>query len=169
MLVIYTELDTIDLSKIIDVPADSYFEDEGVTSMLDESDNEIVRSIDGSELLNTSTIFGKFSKCPIEIGKLSDGCKVLLCINHAIKKKLNSKLIFDITDCGKNAIEYLATRMAVQNDVNVYCRHEDWGEATGCIIKLPCVEKTFDSLDKAIDAISDYEYKLFGDDVDEND
>lgn len=73
---------------------------------------------------------------PIGIGNLSEGCKTLLCINHAIKNNKHHNIIFNITSCGGNAISYLASNIALEHDVYVYCAHCDFGHSTNVNIKI---------------------------------
>lgn len=128
MLCLYVEKDIPDDLQDIKIPWADYFIKQKVTKYLDETDIKIVKMVEGSSLLNTSTIYGKFSDMPIGIGELSEGCKTLLCINHAIKTKNITELIFNITSCGGNAINYLITEMDKSVDIKVYCEHKDFGK-----------------------------------------
>ena len=112
----------------IKVPWDTYFIQKKVTKTLDTTDIQIVKTVEMSNLLNTSTIYGKFSDIPIGIGELSVGCKTLLCINHAIKYNKTAEYLFNITSCGGNAINYLITEMARSVDIYCYCEHKDFGK-----------------------------------------
>ena len=128
MLYLYVEKDIPDNLLNIKVPWADYFIKQKVTKYLDETDIKIVKAVEESNLLNSSTIYGKFSDMPIGIGDLSEGCKTLLCINHAIKTKQIEALIFNITSCGGNAINYLITEIAKDIDINSYCEHKDFGK-----------------------------------------
>lgn len=116
-----------DDKEYIQVPWDSYFIDKKVTKYLDNSDSKIVADVEKTSLINNETIHGKFSDMPIGIGCLSEGCKTLLCINHAIKTGTINQHIFNITACGGNAVEYLATVMTADIDVYACIEHEDLG------------------------------------------
>lgn len=128
MLCLYIEKDIPDNLLNIEIPWADYFIRQKVTKYLDETDIQIVEAVEKSSLINNSTIYGKFSDMPIGIGELSGGCKTLLCINHAIKTKNIKELIFNITSCGGNAINYLIADMAKSVDINVYCEHKDFGK-----------------------------------------
>ena len=80
--------------EIVKVPWDKYFKIEKITKYLDDTDKKIVESIEKTSLINNETIHGKFSDMPIGIGNLSEGCKTLLCINHAIKTNTIDKYLF---------------------------------------------------------------------------
>lgn len=73
---------------------------------------------------------------PIGIGNLSEGCKTLLCINHAIKTNTIDKYLFNITSCGGNAISYLAEVMAANIDVFACIEHGDLGLFSGVPIDI---------------------------------
>lgn len=128
MLCLYAEKDIPGNLLNIQFPWADYFVKQKVTKYLDETDVRIVKIVEESNLLNTSTIYGKFSDMPIGIGDLSEGCKTLLCINHAIKTKKNTDFIFNITSCGGNAINYLIIEMAKDILINAYCEHKDFGK-----------------------------------------
>lgn len=81
--------------EIVKVPWDKYFKIEKITKYLDDTDKKIVESIEKTSLINNETIHGKFSDMPIGIGNLSEGCKTLLCINHAIKTNTIDKYLFN--------------------------------------------------------------------------
>lgn len=122
--------------KYIQVPWDKYFKENKVTKYLDSSDEEIIREIESTALLNNETIQGKFSEMPIGIGCLSEGCKTLLCINHAIKTKTIQQYIFNITSCGGNAISYLAGVIAKDIDIYVTVNHSDFGISNNVYIQI---------------------------------
>lgn len=136
--------------KIITIPWDVYFNTHKITKYFDKSDEKIIHDIEHTDLLNSETIHGKFSDMPIGVGCLSEGCKTLLCINHAIKTQTIGDYIFNITSCGGNAVSYLASVMAMDNDVTAYINHYDFGTSQECFIKIG--EKTFND---AIDAASE--------------
>ena len=128
MLCLYDEKDIPDALLNIKIPWADYFIKQKVTKYLDGTDIRIVNIVEESSLLNASTIYGKFSDMPIGIGDLSEGCKTLLCINHAIKTHNIANFIFNITSCGGNAINHLITEMTTDVDVYAYCEHKDFGK-----------------------------------------
>ena len=113
--------------EYVPVPWDSYFLTKKVAKYLDETDTRIVQSVEDTSLNDDGTIQGKFSGIPIGIGCMSEGCKTLLCINHAIKTKTIDRYIFNITSCGGNAVEYLAKELASDVDVYACIEHGDLG------------------------------------------
>ena len=100
------------------------------------TDKKIVESIEKTSIINNETIHGKFSDMPIGIGNLSEGCKTLLCINHAIKTNTIDKYLFNITSCGGNAISYLAEVLAANIDVFACIEHGDLGLFSGVPIDI---------------------------------
>lgn len=120
----------------ITVPWDIYFYEHKITKLFDETDQKIVADVEQTSLINPETILGKFSDMPIGIGSLSDGCKTLLCINHAIKTKSIDNYLFNITECGGNAVSYLASVMSKTIDIYAYIEHYDFGIANDCNIKI---------------------------------
>lgn len=146
--------------EIVKVPWDKYFLDNKITKYLDDTDKKIVESIEKTSLINNETIHGKFSDMPIGIGSLSEGCKTLLCINHAIKTNTIDKYLFNITSCGGNAISYLAEVMAKEVDIEVYVKHSDFGESESCNISINGKKFT-----DAILASSHYTKIMYGSDL----
>lgn len=158
-MLIFLNNKTIPQNKIVvQVPWDDYFNDYKITKYFDESDMQIVNDVEQTALLNNETIHGKFSDMPIGISCLSEGCKTLLCINHAIKTGTINKYVFNITSCGGNAISYLATIMASNVNIEVYVKHYDFGVSKECCIRIE--EKTFNNAILASNAL----LKLQGDD-----
>lgn len=136
MLKIYTIKNKIQHKEILETPWDSYFEDKRITKYFDDTDIKIIKGVEETSLLNNETIYGKFSDMPIGIGCLSEGCKTLLCINHAIKTNTVGQYVFNITSCGGNAIAYLAEKMASDIDVYVYVNHSDFGMSNNVRIQI---------------------------------
>lgn len=136
MLKIYTLNNLPDGKEDIKVAWNSYFEEKKITKYFDESDIKIVRDVEKTALINNETIQGKFSDMPIGIECLSEGCKTLLCINHAIKTNTIEKYLFNITACGGNAISYLAEVMAKDIDVYAYVNHSDFGTSKSAYIQI---------------------------------
>ncbi len=122
--------------EYIQVPWDSYFLNKKVTKYLDDTDTKIVESVENTALINNETIHGKFSDMPIGIGCMSEGCKTLLCINHAIKMNTVNQYLFNITACGGNAVEYLVKELAADVDVYACIEHGDLGLFSGVPIDI---------------------------------
>ena len=122
--------------NIVKVPWDKYFKTEKITKYFDSTDKRIVEDVENTSLINSETIAGKFSDMPIGVGSLSEGCKTLLCINHAIKNDRIGEYLFNITSCGGNAISYLAEVIAKDVDIEVYVNHSDFGESEHCNIDI---------------------------------
>ena len=66
---------------------------------LDDRANEIIKRIDGSELLTKFTISSRFDGTSLNVDKLSTGCKTVLNILY------NPNKVFDIRECGDNALD----------------------------------------------------------------
>ena len=69
--------------------------------MIDERAKEIIARIDHSEMLSQYTIRSRFDGMTLNIDKLSTGCKTALNI------LFNSEKIFDIRECGDNALNVI--------------------------------------------------------------
>lgn len=136
MLIIYNKNLIPNDKRDIAIPWDEYFNEYKITREFNEYDEQIIKNVEKTSLLNNETIQGKFSDMPIGIGLLSEGCKTLLCINHAIKHKTEENFIFNITECGGNAISYLADTMAKKTNVYAYVEHYDLGVSETCNIMI---------------------------------
>ena len=122
--------------EIINTPWDKYFRKFKITKYFDNSDIDIVRDVEKTTLINNDTIYGKFSDMPIGIGNMSEGCKTLLCINHAIKNGTVTNYVFNITSCGGNAVAYLITKMASDKDIYVIMEHSDFGHFNDSCVSI---------------------------------
>lgn len=147
MLKIYTVNNLPTDKTKIRVPWDKYFKEKKVTKYIDDTDIKIVKCVEGTSIINNETIYGKFSDMPIGIGRLSEGCKTLLCINHAIKTKTADQYIFNITSCGGNAISYLAEVMTKDTDIYAYVEHSDFGNSENVRIQINDGEIIKDALE----------------------
>lgn len=127
MLKLYTNIELVNDKEYVAVPWAKYFRQNKITKYFDDTDTTTVSNVEGTSLINNETIQGKFSDMPIGIGCLSEGCKTLLCINHAIKTNTIKNYVFNITSCGGNAISYLAEVIASEIDVYAYSGHSDFG------------------------------------------
>lgn len=81
--------------------------------MLDKRAAEIIKQIDHSEMLDKYTISSRFNGTILNIDKLSTGCKTALNILY------NSDKIFDICECGDNALDVIYSLPVG----NVYCSY----------------------------------------------
>ena len=97
---------TSDVIKINDV----YF-NKHTSEMLDEKAKLIIRTIDHSEMIDQYNISSRFDGTRLNIDKLSTGCKTALNILY------NPDRIFDISECGENALEVIYSLEAGK----VYC------------------------------------------------
>jgi hypothetical protein len=97
---------TSDVIKINDV----YF-NKHTSEMLDEKAKAIIRTIDHSEMIDQYNISSRFDGTRLNIDKLSTGCKTALNILY------NPDRIFDISECGENALEVIYSLEAGK----VYC------------------------------------------------
>lgn len=133
MLTLYTLGNIPKGKEIVQVPWDEYFIDKKIAKYFD--DTEIVKSMQPRAIVEESEIFDK-NYPPIGIEQLSEGCKILLCINHAIKTKTLDKYVFNITSCDGNAVAYLATEMVKDVDMQACIEHGDLGWFEGHQIKI---------------------------------
>lgn len=163
MLKLYTFVDKSKNEKIVvNMPWYKYFSKYRVTNSLDETDVELVSKVENTSIINNSTIESKFLNMPIGIGDLSEGCKTLLCINHAIKTKTADQYIFNITSCGGNAIQYLAENMTKDADVYAIVEHSDFGYGKDAHIQIDD-DKTYTDTMKASRDFIDKKLKQMGD------
>lgn len=79
---------------------DIYF-NKFTVSLIDDKAAEIISKIDNSVMLSNYTISSKFDGGVLNIDKLSTGCKTVLNVLY------NPDKIFDIRECGDNAIDVL--------------------------------------------------------------
>ncbi len=79
---------------------DVYF-NKYTATMLDDRANAIMMEIDQSEMINRYSIKSRFDGMALNVDKLSTGCKTALNILY------NSDKIFDIFECGDNALDVI--------------------------------------------------------------
>lgn len=79
---------------------DIYF-NKFTVSLIDDKAAKIILKIDNSVMLSNYTISSKFDGGVLNIDKLSTGCKTVLNVLY------NPDKIFDIRECGDNAIDVL--------------------------------------------------------------
>jgi hypothetical protein len=91
---------------------DQYF-NKYTVELLDERAAYIIEKIDRSRMVDKFFIESRFDGTKINIDKLSTGCKTALNI------LFNQDKIFDISECGENALEIIYTL----EQGNVYCEY----------------------------------------------
>lgn len=91
---------------------DQYF-NKYTAEMLDERAADTIWKIDRSRMIDKFFIESRFDGTKINIDKLSTGCKTALNIVY------NPNKIFDISECGENALEMI---YALEQG-NVYCEY----------------------------------------------
>ena len=79
---------------------DVYF-NKYTAQMLDERAGDIILRVDDSQVLSKYFFASKFDGSKLNIDKLSTGCKSALNIMY------NPDIIFDISECGENALEVI--------------------------------------------------------------
>ncbi len=79
---------------------DLYF-NKYTSDLLDGRAKDIIKRIDQSEMLEKYAIMSRFDGTRLNIDRLSTGCKTVLNIMY------NSEKIFDICECGENALEVI--------------------------------------------------------------
>lgn len=97
---------TMEVVRINDV----YF-NKNTVGMLDQRAGGVIGQIDNSQMLDQYSISSRFDGTRLNIDKLSTGCKTALNIMY------NPDLIFDIAECGENALEAIYAMEAGK----VYC------------------------------------------------
>ena len=91
---------------------DQYF-NKYTVELLDERAAYIIEKIDRSRMVDKFFIESRFDGTKINIDKLSTGCKTALNI------LFNPDKIFDISECGENALEIIYSL----EQGNVYCEY----------------------------------------------
>ena len=99
MLEVY-KMSTIPKGTEIIKMNDVYF-NKYTATMLDDRANAIMMEIDQSEMINRYSIKSRFDGMALNVDKLSTGCKTALNILY------NSDKIFDIFECGDNALDVI--------------------------------------------------------------
>ena len=111
MLTVYKKK-TLPKDKELILINDVYF-NKYTVELLDDRAKEIIARIDGSEMVSKYNIKSKFDGVLLNIDKLSSGCKTVLNVLY------NNDKIFDIRECGENALDELYT---LENG-NVFCQY----------------------------------------------
>ncbi len=91
---------------------DIYF-NKNTSELIDDKAKDIIKKIDHSEMLEKYVIGSRFDGTRLNIDKLSTGCKTVLNIMY------NPNRIFDICECGENALEVIYSLDAGK----VYCEY----------------------------------------------
>lgn len=120
---------------------------------LSDNDIKIIETIEQTKVFNDNTIQNRFSGTPVCIENISSGCKTLLAITKAIRNNEIDKYVFNLTNCGSNAISYLATEIAKDIDIHAYLSHTDLGTSKNCHIKIG--NETFTDATKAYDKLAE--------------
>lgn len=95
---------------------------------IDNNIANIIKKIDGVDYVGNHRIISKFDRTPTSIKHISTGCKT------AINIYLNPNVIFNIGECGDNALTYIMNMRNgkaftscyimpydFENDINVIC------------------------------------------------
>ena len=109
MITVYKK-GTVPKTKELVTLNDIYF-NQTTVSLLDERAAGIISAIDSSEMLTRFTIRSRFDGMTLNIDKLSTGCKTALNVLY------NPEKIFDIRECGDNALDVIYALPAG----NVFC------------------------------------------------
>ena len=91
---------------------DIYF-NKYTADLLDDRARDIIKQIDQTEMLGKYAIESRFDGSRLNIDKLSTGCKTALNVMY------NPNNIFDICECGENALEVIYGMDAGK----VYCEY----------------------------------------------
>lgn len=91
---------------------DIYF-NKNTADLLDDRAKNIIKQIDHSEMLEKYAIGSRFDGTRLNIDKLSTGCKTALNVMY------NPDRIFDICECGENALEVIYSLDAGK----IYCEY----------------------------------------------
>ena len=100
--------ESLELVKINDQYFNKY-----TAELLDERAADTIWKIDRSKMIDKYFIESRFDGTKLNIDKLSTGCKTALNIMY------NPDKIFDISECGENALEVI---YALEQG-NVYCEY----------------------------------------------
>lgn len=98
-------------SKIVRI--NDVFFNKYTASILDDRAKPIIKTIDASEMINQFSIKSRFDGMVLNIDKLSTGCKTVLNVMY------NTDKIFDICECGDNALDVLYTL----EDGKIFCEY----------------------------------------------
>jgi hypothetical protein len=109
MITVYKKNNIPKGKKIIKLN-DVYFNTK-TSDLLDSRAEDIISIIDKTKIINKYTIASQFDGTNLNIDKLSTGCKTALNILY------NPDVIFDIAECGDNALDVIYTF----DEGNIYC------------------------------------------------
>ena len=101
MITVYKKK-SISRKMIVEKFNDTFF-NKHTTEMLDERADSIISQIDKSRMIDKYSIASRFDGTRLNIDKLSTGCKTALNIMY------NPDRIFDVSECGENALEVIYT------------------------------------------------------------
>lgn len=101
---------------------------------ISEDIKDIIVNIDECALDDNGVIYSKFTKTPIGMDKLSNGCKTTIYV-YFRTKVLNENEIINITECGSNAIEYILKKYN-DSDLTLYLGHLEFPMGLRCTFKV---------------------------------
>lgn len=87
-----------EMKKIV---VNDIFFNQNTVALIDQRAEEIIATIDHSELQSRFTILSRFDGGILNIDKLSTGCKTALNVLY------NPDKVFDIRECGDNALDVI--------------------------------------------------------------
>ena len=99
MITVYKKNALPDDAEII--KGNDVFFNRNTAEMLDNRAGDIIRKIDNGEILTKYYFASRFDGSKLNVDKLSTGCKSALNIMY------NTDKIFDISECGENALEVI--------------------------------------------------------------
>lgn len=83
------------------VELNDVFFNQNTVMKLDDRAEEIIRQIDGAQLIGKYKILSKFHGVTLDVDHLSTGCKTVLNVLY------NTEKVFCMKECGDNALEML--------------------------------------------------------------
>lgn len=111
MITVYKKK-SISRKMIVEKFNDTFF-NKHTAEMLDERADSIISQIDKSRMIDKYSIASRFDGTRLNIDKLSTGCKTALNIMY------NPDRIFDVSECGENALEVIYTL----KEGKIYCEY----------------------------------------------
>lgn len=85
---------------------------------------QIISEVDSCKISGMN-IISKFTDTPIELGKVSDGCKTVVYVYFCTSLLASDNEIIDITECGPNAIRYILEHYG-NKDATLYLSHSEF-------------------------------------------